>query len=171
MSRSHAEYQREWKKRKKEGNFVDRRFKPKPDIKDRCLNCDSELPTRFKTKRPRKFCGNNKCQHDYARKVAIEKGLAGIGSTKRHLIETRGYKCECCENSQWMNKPIPLDLDHCNGDFNDNSLSNVRLLCPNCHAQTPTYKIKNRGKGRLRNTYMSKPFYLSKINHQNDLTT
>ena len=54
--------------------------------------------------------------------------------------------CSCCNNTTWLNQPIPLELDHINGDCTDNSLSNLRLLCPNCHALTPTYRGKNKGK-------------------------
>jgi hypothetical protein len=43
---------------------------------------------------------------------------------------------------------VPLDIDHINGSYIDNSPSNVRLLCPSCHALTPTYKGLNRGNGR-----------------------
>lgn len=53
--------------------------------------------------------------------------------------------CSGCNNDSWLNNPIPLELDHVNGDNNDNSLSNLRLLCPNCHALTPTYRGKNKG--------------------------
>lgn len=53
-------------------------------------------------------------------------------------------RCEVCKNTEWNNKPIPLELDHINGERTNNTLENLRILCPNCHAQTPTYKTKNR---------------------------
>jgi 5-methylcytosine-specific restriction endonuclease McrA len=54
------------------------------------------------------------------------------------------YKCvECGNNGEWNGKQISLELDHINGINNDNRLENLRILCPNCHSQTPTYRIKN----------------------------
>ena len=55
-------------------------------------------------------------------------------------------QCMKCRRITWNNRPIPLELDHMNGDNADNRLGNLRLLCPNCHAQTPTYRGKNMGK-------------------------
>lgn len=49
------------------------------------------------------------------------------------------HKCEICHRKDWMDIPIPLELDHINGDKKDSRLENLRILCPNCHAQTSTY--------------------------------
>jgi len=56
------------------------------------------------------------------------------------------HKCSSCNSSSWLGNPIPLELDHKNGNHKDNSLDNLRLLCPNCHALTPTYRGKNKSK-------------------------
>lgn len=54
--------------------------------------------------------------------------------------------CSYCKGVTWLNNPIPLELDHINGNHEDNTLSNLRLLCPNCHALTDTYRGKNKKK-------------------------
>lgn len=64
---------------------------------------------------------------------------------KRRLIAegAKQRRCEICGSESWNGRPIPLELDHINGRRDDNRLENLRLVCPNCHAQTPTYRGRN----------------------------
>jgi hypothetical protein len=53
------------------------------------------------------------------------------------------YKCYGCRLTEWRGQPIPLELEHKNGRRSDHRLVNLTLLCPNCHALTPTYRGRN----------------------------
>ena len=64
---------------------------------------------------------------------------------KRLISEgIKEHKCECCGLNEWLGEPIPLELDHIDGDHYNNILENLKILCPNCHAKTPTYRGKNK---------------------------
>jgi hypothetical protein len=69
---------------------------------------------------------------------------------RRLLIKKHGIICFVCKKTEWNGQSIPIELDHIDGDSYNNIESNLRLICPNCHAQTPTYKGKNKGKGRFK---------------------
>ena len=53
--------------------------------------------------------------------------------------------CATCGNDTWRGCPVPLELEHKNGNRYDNRIENLELLCPNCHALTPTYRGRNVG--------------------------
>jgi len=65
---------------------------------------------------------------------------------KKRLIKNYGYehKCNGCGLTEWRGKPIPIELEHKNGVNNDHRVENLEFLCCNCHAQTDTYRGKNR---------------------------
>ena len=117
-----------------------------------CLNCGLKTSNE-------KYC-SSQCHADFRwnqTKLAIEKkqkittkktGYTNISHAKRYLTETKGHKCEICEIKTWMGKKLLLILDHIDGDSGNWKLSNLRLICSNCDAQTDTYKARNVGKGR-----------------------
>jgi hypothetical protein len=51
-------------------------------------------------------------------------------------------RCEKCGRTHWFDEPIVLELHHIDGDRTNNSLENLQLLCPNCHAHTDNFKSK-----------------------------
>jgi hypothetical protein len=80
--------------------------------------------------------------------LLIGNCLSGVTTSKlkarllaASLLERRCYNCGLTE---WQNEPIPLDLEHVNGNRSDNRIENLSLLCPNCHALTPTYRGRNK---------------------------
>lgn len=112
-------------------------------IEVNCKNCASKIKSRT-------YC-NLTCQKEYEwkqRKILILEGKGNSGGVKRYLLEINGHKCNKCELKIWNDQLIPLELEHIDGNSENNSINNVELLCPNCHAQTPTYKGKNVGNGR-----------------------
>ena len=63
---------------------------------------------------------------------------------KERLIREHGHRCWKCGNFEWNGLPIALELEHKNGMNNDNREENLEILCPNCHAQTPTYRRRRK---------------------------
>lgn len=61
-------------------------------------------------------------------------------AVKSYLIKIRGHICESCQNSTWLSQPITLELEHIDGDRTNNCENNLKLLCPNCHSYTKTWR-------------------------------
>lgn len=126
-------------------------------IKKYCLNCGKEL---HRSQSNQKFC-NNKCQNDYIYKQYIERwkngektgiiGEYGISRYLKHyLFEKYNNKCCKCgwgEINQYTGN-IPLEIEHKDGNYTNNSEDNLELLCPNCDSQLDTYKSKNKNSAR-----------------------
>ena len=64
---------------------------------------------------------------------------------KHRILSIYNYKCIECGRT---NLDVPLEVDHINGDSEDNKESNLRLICPNCHSLSPNFRNLNKGKGR-----------------------
>ncbi len=96
-----------------------------------------------------KYCAECAENHVYS-KVTSLPNAKNDKIRKRILLEQRGHQCEVCGFGEWNGKPIPIELDHMDGDADNNTEGNLRLICPNCHAQTETYKGANAGKNSSR---------------------
>ncbi len=66
------------------------------------------------------------------------------------ILLDQGGRCDICNISDWMGNPIKLQLDHISGNRSDESRSNLRLICPNCHSQTDTFCGKNVNSGHIK---------------------
>ena len=125
--------------------------KPRP----KCLYCGEEPARAYY-----KYC-SNACQLKFQHESFIENwkagkvsGLSGLGIVsvyvKRYLRDKYGNKCSICNWSKVNVKTgqVPLVADHIDGNWRNNTESNLRLICPNCDSISATYAGLNRGNGR-----------------------
>jgi hypothetical protein len=78
--------------------------------------------------------------------VLVKGSSYNTNRLKKRLVQAGLLKYECAEcgqGAEWNGKQLVLVLDHINGDSADHRLVNLRLLCPNCNSQTPTFCGRN----------------------------
>jgi hypothetical protein len=103
-----------------------------------------------------KFC-SLVCQHEFyfkARSRLLESGDYFVLQTttflRKYLTRRLGEQCSRCGWAERhpITKKVPIEVEHIDGDWRNNRVDNLTLLCPNCHALTPTFRGLNRGRGR-----------------------
>ncbi len=114
-----------------------------------CKACNKEHNTlNYKVKQ---YC-NQTCKSNADRQATFQKLLDGKlvwrDMIRNALIWKFGRTCSGCGQSEWQGHPIPIEVDHIDGNAGNNKYENLRLLCPNCHGITVTWKGKNKGNGR-----------------------
>ena len=87
-----------------------------------------------------KFRHKQKTLEEYLTKNSTAKSCKIKNILFKHGIKTN--KCEVCGIENWNGKPLNMQLHHIDGDPTNNTLENLQILCPNCHAQTDTYCCK-----------------------------
>lgn len=122
-----------------------------------CQTCGATLSW-YETK----YC-SNQCQslnryHKYIQewKAGIRSGKRGRVAQdiskylKRYLVEKFGEKCVSCgwNKKHPVTKKVPLEIDHIDGNAENNLEENLRLICPNCHSLSLNFRNLNRGNGR-----------------------
>ncbi len=86
--------------------------------------------------------------------VPIKNILVKDSNYQSHKLKKRlikeGFKDQKCEKCNWAQVSrdgrVPLELNHINGNHNDNRLENLQILCPNCHSLEPTHRGRNKVK-------------------------
>jgi hypothetical protein len=104
---------------------------------NRCSRCKGILS--FK-KRNSTFCSQECVKHKETHEMKKD------GTRRVFMIRKYGIRCWICKLETWNDQQIPIELDHIDGNSDNNFESNLRLLCPNCHAQQPTHAGKNTKK-------------------------
>jgi len=115
----------------------------------KCLNCESDIIRSDGRSTQAKYC-SLKCQANFLMNERVLSNKASTRTLKLYLIKKYGEKCMECgwDKINPVTNKVPIELEHIDGDSLNNNLENLKLLCPNCHSLTPTYKALNIGNGR-----------------------
>lgn len=128
---------------------------PKPQPKEKCLNCGVN-----DVQRGSRGCCSDECGVELKYKENLRKWFSGeetggniygvSGFVRHYLFKLHDNKCSLCgwcEVNPYTKK-IPLQVEHIDGNWENNRPDNLTLICPNCHSLTATFGGRNKGKGR-----------------------
>jgi hypothetical protein len=90
------------------------------------------------------FTGSGWNKDNYSKEPGTKTAI------KQKLIRERGHQCQKCKHTTWLDLPITLELEHVDGNNCNNEDNNLLLLCPNCHAQTKTWR-------RVKSSFLPNP--------------
>jgi len=119
-----------------------------------CKNCGKEICKTNKSG----YCQKCYVEHNREEKINkwLETGDVGMtpdttirGVIREFILNSQECKCAICGiENVWNGQPLNFILDHIDGNASNSARENVRLICPNCDAQLPTYKSKNKNSTR-----------------------
>jgi len=129
------------------------RTKNKKNETKKCLICEERFLLKRIKDNDKIYCSRDCYETDRKNKriILVDSGLSHNKVVKKYLIEKHG---NCCMECGWdkiniTSGNVPIELEHIDGNSENNNLDNLKLLCPNCHSLTPTYKALNLGNGRF----------------------
>lgn len=147
-----------YRKRKqlREKNFCSRicLANSRKKIRGLCIKCDNQLE-----KNQTKYC-SHKCQHQTQKEEAVRKWVSGEWSgmakneiseiIRNWLFEKYERKCQKCNWAEinHKTKKVPVQINHIDGNWQNNRPENLEILCPNCHSLTDNFGALNKGNGR-----------------------
>lgn len=123
-------------------------------MEDYCIICHKKLGRGHKTP----YCQEHYRQHQREVKIQtwLETGSIGMGvdttirgTIRNYILDEQHHQCAICGMiNTWNDQPINFVMDHIDGDASNSCRENLRLICPNCDSQLPTYKSRNKKSAR-----------------------
>lgn len=126
-----------------------------------CPNCQKQFLKRVNSNQT--FCSAQCRKTNYCARIKAAgrfdiNGQPSSVTVRKFLIFTYGNSCSVCTQSgdSWRGQPLTLIVDHIDGNANNWKLANIRLVCPNCDSQLPTFKGRNKGKSTRKYTIIQR---------------